>query len=675
MIPAPDRRLKLLFGLSFIWAIIVLGGYYLYHKPFTPGQVLIWLRASFQTAVGLGIIACAGGLGEKVLNRFARQSQSPVVQSLGLGLGLLGTISLVVGWVIGMGWVWSLLMLGALLLICKKEILHWSKAFVQLARAIAPNGLFSSCLAVLIGFLLVSSWLTAIAPPLAFDSLVYHLSLPVTYLQAGKFVYVPGNPFWGMPQLGELLYTIAGSIAGMESGQVLGWMIGIIALLGIGELLKDKVSRDDIWVAFSVVLCGLTFVDSLGWGYIDWFTFFWGVCVLQTLTYSNGFPESKTYFLSGVFCGFALGTKYTAGILIIAVYLTIVFFSVKPSPGWDEDYKRCFWNSKVGLIALLSLSCFLTVLPWWVKNWLAVGQPFYPLLYPAGEMSSQRLRFYAGVQPFGSWLTSLFIPITSTILGIEGKEGFNATIGPLFLLLAPFSILFFTEKGDDDKRMIKLNMLFALSGWFIWGVGSRLAGYLIQTRFYWALFPSLVILSVYGYHNLSILRFGSIRTKIIFNSMVVFVLGLTIVEVFSTLIQKRTLQLINGQMETQAYLEHNLGWHYLALDAIHKRKADKTTLLLFEPRNLYCLPNCDGDEFLDEWYLASLDPEMKAESILSKWKEKGYQYVMVFHAGAEFVRKSDRRYLKRQWDVFDQLIPRLIEEQTFGEAYTLYSLP
>ncbi|RCK75677.1 MAG: hypothetical protein ANABAC_0968 [Anaerolineae bacterium] len=78
-----------------------MGGYYLYHKPFTPEQVLIWLRALFQTAVGLGIIACAGGLGEKVLNRFARQSPSPVVQSLGLGLGLLGTISLVVGWVIG----------------------------------------------------------------------------------------------------------------------------------------------------------------------------------------------------------------------------------------------------------------------------------------------------------------------------------------------------------------------------------------------------------------------------------------------------------------------------------------------------------------------------------------------------------------------------------------------
>ena len=87
------------------------------------------------------------------------------------------------------------------------------------------------------------------------------------------------------------------------------------------------------------------------------------------------------------------------------------------------------------------------------------------------------------------------------------------------------------------------------------------------------------------------------------------------------------------------------------------------------------MPNCDGDELLDEWYLASLDSGANPEAILSKWKEKGYQFVLIFHFGAEFVRQTDWRYQQRQWEVFDQLVSILVKEQTFGQVYTLYALP
>lgn len=672
---ASNRRLSILFGLSLLWMIFVLGGYFVYHKPFAPDQVLFWLKALFQTVVGLAVVTCSGGVGEKVLSRFTANASFSIIQSLGLGLGLLGSVYLVVAWAGGAGWLWSLLLIGSLIWICRQESLHWLKALAQLARGIAPNTRFAFSLAVLVGFLLVSSWITAIAPPLAFDSLVYHLSLPMMYLRAGRFGYVADNPFWGMPQLGEMLYTIAISLGGIESGQVLGWMIGVLSLLGIGELLKETLSREGVWVACSALLCGMTFADSLGWGYVDWFAFFWGVCVLQSLTFSASFPEPKAAFLSGVFCGFALGTKYTAGILIVAVFLTVIFYSSKPLPGRLEVRKNTFWNSKPGLIALVSLGCLMAVLPWWLKNWLAVGQPFYPLLFPAGEMSAERIGFYTGVAPFGSWWTSVFLPITATMLGVEGKEGFNTTIGPLFLVLVPFSILFIGDMEDDARWMVKINLLFALSGWLIWGIGSRLAGYLIQTRLYWPLFPSLVILSAFGYRNLSFFRLGAIRTKVVLNGMIIFVLLLTIVEISSAIIQKRTLDLIAGQMDRRTYLKHNLGWHSVALEEIRTREPEKSTLLLFEPRSLYCLPKCDGDEWLDEWYLASLDLGVKPEAIISRWKEEGYQFVLIFHSGVEFVRQTDERYQKRQWEVFDQLVAMLVEQQTFGQVYTLYSLP
>ncbi|PWH18293.1 MAG: hypothetical protein DDG59_06490 [Anaerolineae bacterium] len=674
---ASDHKRIVLFGLCILYLLVVLGGYYLYHKPIAPEQFLTWLKAIYRTFVGFGMIVCAGGLGEKILRSLFKNPPNsvPVLLAAGLGLGLIGTLYFVLSWGIGVGWVWSVLLVGLLVMGCRRENIDWLKGCYQLIKSLAPSDGFSMALAILIGFLLVFSWCIAVAPPLAFDSLVYHLSLPLTYLQAGKFLYVSNNTFWGMPQLGELLYTLVLSLGGLEAGPVLGWLIGVFALLGGAELLKDTLSREEIWVAFSVVLCGTTFTESLGWGYVDWIAFLWGVCVLQLLSRADGFADRKKIFLAGLFCGFALGTKYTAGLLILVTFFALIFFPQQPVVNSQQGKKEACWTARLGLVMLAGLGCFLAVLPWWLKNWLAVGQPFYPLFFAAGEMTSQRIHFYAGVKPFGTWWTSVLLPITSTILGVEGKEGFNASIGPFFLLFVPFSVLFLGKQDGEARHLIRLSLLFALIGWIVWGIGSRLAGYLIQSRLYWSIYPAVTVLAAFGYRNLSMLGLGKVRVRIVVNGLILFVMGLAAIEMFSALLQKTTLNFINGQIDASTYLQHNLGWHAVALEAIGKQEGQSQTLLLYEPRSLYCLPNCDGDELLDEWYLASLAQDASVDQILSKWRQRGYQFVLVFHSGAEFLRQHERRYQKRQWDLFDILVSSLPVERRFGDVYTLYRLP
>ncbi|MCX8061290.1 MAG: glycosyltransferase family 39 protein [Anaerolineales bacterium] len=657
-----------IFGLIFFWVIFVLGGYYLYHKPFSFQQLLIWIKFGYLLFVGLLILACGGGVGLAILSRFETGSIFSTIQSAGLGLGILGTIYFMLSWIVGVRWWYSLLLIGLILVGFRSWILHWLKNFLRTTHLIIPQNGFSTAMAIVTFFLVVASGFVAAAPPLAFDSLVYHLSLPMVYLQRGKFDYIPENTFWGMPQLGEMLYTFAISISAIEGGQIMGWLIGLLSLLGIAELLREYLSQDQLWVTLTAILCGTTFVESLSWGYVDWMTFFYGVCVIQTLNNWAHTYQLRYLILGGVFCGFALGTKYTAGILILAMMVVLLIF-----PKISKSSAQSRENSNQTLsIVLLGLVCFLVSIPWWLKNFFSVGQPFYPLLIPAGEMTAPRIEFYSGLQPFGNEWTAVFLPITATILGVEGKEGFNASIGPLILLFAPFALIYLLERDNREVELVRICILLALTGWVVWGVGSRLAGYLIQSRLYWAIFPSLAILSGFGYRKLCMLKLGNLHLRFVLNNLLFFVFLLTALEIFSSMLQKRALDFFMGHIDSQSYLTHNLGWHFVAMQKV--RRLGQKTLLLFEPRNLYCLPRCDGDELLDEWYFASLNT-LEPEEVLRRWKARSYQHVLIFNQGADFVRQKDQRYQERQWELFDQLIPLLSLEQSFGTAYTLYRIP
>ena len=89
---------------------------------------------------------------------------------------------------------------------------------------------------VILGFTLI----TALAPPLKFDALVYHLALPRHYLLTGRMDYVPQIMYWGMPQTAEMLYTWAMSLGSEPAAVVLGWLVGLVTLLGLMGLIANS---------------------------------------------------------------------------------------------------------------------------------------------------------------------------------------------------------------------------------------------------------------------------------------------------------------------------------------------------------------------------------------------------------------------------------------------------
>jgi len=223
-------RLKtlLLTLIPLAWLTAVLIGYVAGHKPFSAEELLVWLKALWQFSVAAAILTLAGGLGERILPA-APESLVRAAITAGVGLGVFSLVTLGVGLFLGAGAGFSTGVLLAAALLAGRNIPRWLKNFRALNCLAPAPPLFTFLLALI----LLLQLLTALAPPLAFDALVYHLALPQLALHTGRIAYTPDLMFAGMPQMAETLYLLALSLGGQSAATALGLLIGLLACLGL----------------------------------------------------------------------------------------------------------------------------------------------------------------------------------------------------------------------------------------------------------------------------------------------------------------------------------------------------------------------------------------------------------------------------------------------------------
>ncbi len=671
--------------LIIIYTILLLIGYYRSNKPLTLTQIIIIGSALFQTIIAGIFIILSAGLGRKIYASFFPVSNPSITQQLGVGLGGFSILFLIVSAIIGVRLWISILLFILLIPLVFRESKQWLKDLWKTLTQFHPISGWEWMIFYLILLDILLTWITAAAPPIKYDALLYHLELPKWYLWFGKFSYIAQNDRWGMPQTGETIYLFLMSIGGESAATILGWFFALFALLATVEIVPSWKESRLKWLVIIIPLTGFSFLDSFSWGYIDWLTFFWGALALQTLVSFMFQPDQEKIVQLGLYCGFALGTKYTAGVLSIAIGVALFWVWLRGGLGNGTAADIIFRKStkrSIGQLLHAELTLGLVILavtlPWWIKNILATGQPFYPLLFPAGPMTPLRLQFYTLQPLWGKGWMSWLLPWTATMLGVEGKAGFSASIGPLFLLLSPFAWLGYRSQSNEKKTQIQIMTIIAVILWLIWGFGSRVSGLMIQTRFYWGLFPALTVLGACGYENISRLEKKPLNLIFILDGVILLVFALNTFQLLTLTITRGSLNYLLGITSKDAYLENNLGWYAVAMEKIRERKPSKPVLLLFEPRDYYCLPYCDSDEILDEWYLRSYTDGTKLvniQTIIMDLERQGYGYVLVYQDGVNFVKQEDGRYSKEQWHLLDEMLGNLKLLENFGQSYLLYQLP
>ena len=689
-----------------LWLGVVVGGYYALHPPLGPRALSACGVALARLGLtGLGV-ALAGGLGRRLLPALPTGGAvtTAVVQAA-VGLGLLGTGMLALAAFGGLrpGLLAALGLAGLLGL--APSALAWLRAWGTLPALVRRAGVWGALAAGALAWASALSLALALAPPLQFDALVYHLAFPARYLAQGRFTFIPSF-FWGMPQLAEMHYAWAMGLLGPQAATVLGWWVSLLVTLGVVGLAADWVHPLAGWVAGWVLLTGRTWWEMAAWGYVDQWAALFGLSALALLAAAQADRATAQRWAAwaGAVAGWAMGVKYTGGSLALlgGAWLFVAAWrqargrrgashsqishgrishdrslshgpaahgrpvhhnALSYSHASHDPASHSQENALPPYKPLLTflLIALLTFSPWLLKNLWATGNPLYPFLKPAGAVDALRLRHYL-LPPF-PWPKVLALPFLATWQGREGGGGYAASIGPWLLALIPFA-----WSARRRHTVFDLTAWVGLGGVLLWAGAALADTYLAQSRLHFAIFPALALLAAWGFAALRAQR-GPLPQ--IFGGLLTLSVLLALAQYTAITVGRQAPEAVLGQITPQAYLEHNLGPYAQAMEAIRQLPPERRVLLLWEPREFYCLPHCTGDEILDRFWHAQWR-YATPEAILDAWRQAGYTEVLVSRVGVTFLREQNPDLDWAAWEAFRS---RLRPRQSFGEAYTLYALP
>jgi hypothetical protein len=565
--------------LSLFWFLAVFVGYGYTHKPFLPEELIGGLRVIWRTLTAITILSLAGGIGMSTSLR--QQGFSPLVKAVlagALGMGVIGIFMLIIAATIGINFTLWIFLIAAIFMF-RKGVQLWLKSFLDLKNFWQETGKTGHVAILFMMIVLACQYLDALAPPLEFDALTYHLAIPQAYLQSGHLTYLQNNIFWGMPQLVEMLYTLAMYIGGTEAAPILGWWIGLLALVGLMSFTKEIFETDTAWIAAASIMAGSGLTESFSSGYVEWASILYGLSTLICLSCWLEDEQISILGMAGIFAGMALGTKYTNGVILIGGGVVILLLQKFMS--FKKSLTNILWFGGMAIVVML---------PWLIKNLLATSNPFYPVFIPSGAMDTTLLAFYQ-FKPFAQdWSRVILLPWQTTVWGVDGGNGFSASIGPLLLGLSPFAFIDWTELGQNQKATIKTSLGILLVGFFVWAIGSQFRGLLLQTRLYFIIFPAWVLLAVAGYRSIAKINSHNIRFGRLANTLILLALLFNAFYTIKVIAATNPMVVILNLESHESYLIRNLGGYEIAMQAIQSLPGNSKVLMLWEARSFECQP-------------------------------------------------------------------------------------
>lgn len=660
-----------------------IAAYFWAHKPFDL-EFLSGLGGTIiNITIWLGLLWVAAALGHLVtgywllvVDTFPLGARLAI--NIGLGLGLLSLLMLGQG-VAGLLQplvAWGLILGLGLLLRRQLAAVYHQFLMIQMPK---PQSRFEWWLAVYAIVQLAFAFVLALAPETAWDALVYHLTGPELFVAAGRIEHLVDIPYLGFPQLAEMLFTLGLLLVGDGAASLLHFGYGLLGIVIAAVLAKELFGREAGWLTAVLLLTVPRMLGLMSNAYVDLTLLFYATAAFylfyrwQTCL-CLGFPAGKANMISlvlvGVFCGFALGVKYTA----VAVPVGIAF-----NVAWT--LRREPLAQQVRQLGLLTAVTTFVALPWLLENWSTTGNPVYPFVAHDGVYwdawrASWFDRAGTGLLATAPWRL-LTAPLEATVLGTTGSEAFAATIGPFILGLLFFLPLVWFVLQPSEKKQVGQLLLFLAPNYGLWLWGLARSSLLLQTRLFLPLFGITAVLG-----SLIFIRIRSLNSPALnvgWLSRVAFslTLGLLLLDQTGQFIREQPIRFIMGQETRTAYLQRQLGIYQVAMDVVNGLPAESNVLFLWEPRSYGCRVTCVPDALLDRFLHHTQAEGLDAEGITAVWQQRGVTHVLLHEAGLQFIYAGRNDGITEQdFAIWQEIAQNRLEiVETWPSAYTLYRLP
>lgn len=311
------------------------------------------------------------------------------------------------------------------------------------------------------------------------DAVAYHLLGPRVWLRDGVIRPVPDNCHTAFPQTVETMYAsllaIGGARApGFSSFVTFGMLLVIVASLATRAGLN---AREAWWVAALVATMPAVYNGSVEC-FVDGL---YAAFVLAAVRIALDAENPRQWAILGVFCGLAMGTKYTGLLALPVLVVCAVWLAVRSPLQSSPQHRARVWR-RVGLGSAVALGvAFLLAALYYLRNWILLGSPIYPpppgfahFFTPKYLSLETVAQFHAYIRQRGAGLgrgvaSFLLLPFNLTYhtSNFHGAGG----IGLAPLGLGPIGL--FALRKNPIVRTLGVLALLLVSVWFVTQQESR----------------------------------------------------------------------------------------------------------------------------------------------------------------------------------------------------------
>jgi hypothetical protein len=358
----------------------------------------------------------------------------------------------------------------------------------------------------------------------------------------------------------------------------------------------------------------------------------------------------------GAVGGFAAGVKYTAGGIVVVGLLPLLWLA------------RREWPRALILIGAAAVAAFAL---WAVKGILLYGNPVYPFVLNGLNWDSARSAQFSNAGWVAPSWQRVILPLSATLFGMEEAGAFMFTPNP-FLLTAPFALIFVWGALPAVTRPFARDCVVTGGAyWALWTVLALLTAVGQQTRLVIMALPVAVAGGAVAAYGLVRLPRRPLDVSFVARVMFSLVTALTLFDALRYTAATRPTDYVLGVLSRDAYLAHNLGDHYAALQNL---PAGSTVRLMWEPRAYYCPRSvrCLGDVLLDHW-VRPLREGQTPDQVFAAWRAAGEPYLLVWKRGVDFYLNNPTPFLESVQRFAPALDRAMIPVWTDGRDYTLYT--
>lgn len=592
---------------------------------------------SLLLAVGTGALGVA--LGEQLLEWLHIRPASGgerVALAGGLGLGALSYALLALG-LVGLLrplFIWAVLALAALL--AWPQVRRWSARWRENRPALHLPGFFEQIGVTLVVVMLAIVLLRGLAPVTDYDGLAYHLVVPRDYLQAGRIVPYPGEAHFNFPLTVDMLY-IPAILLGLENAaRLIHLWFGVLMGLGVYTFTRRLLGgRKAAWMALLVL--GTTPVIGTVGGYahtdLGWALFEF-LAAYTLLTWIAG--EKRTWLLlAGIFAGLGLGSKYLGLPVLGALGLVLLI--------QRGLLARRPWREALADGLLFGLPALAVAAPWYLKNWLRLGNPFYPLWFGGrgwDAYESAKLSFMGtSYGPHRGLLGLLLLPwdLFRYSIGWFGPIPF-AFPTPLSLLLPLYLLV-------RRRPAINLILLVSLLRFGTWAVSARSPRYLMD------IYPLLSVAVAYLLVELARRRW--LRTLV--QGIVFVLLVANLAWQAALLAQENPFPVVLGAESVENYLAEHDDPPYRAIRFINQLPPSSRVLFSGNGQSYYVTTDHVADVNHSNWGHLVYEWGDEPEQIRRALAAQGFTHI--FYSEYDFIWQlnfDSEGQLAREMAAFDE---------------------